>query len=206
MKQLVMIMALTVGLLGAHSAQAQVNDTGSTSVFSKNQKFDNEGVELYESNLDMKAHKKIGFGFVAGGLAGVLGLNFEFNMEPKNAVFFGLGTGKGYNTFNFGWKHNFEGYYMSPYTKVGFSRWSDASNNGDRPASDSNVLKLVLTDDEIRDNRFSMNFITGAVGLEYNQLEGGLSGVNLFGEVLAMTEISRGKIIPTGSVGITYFY
>ncbi len=180
--------------------------TGTTSIFSKNQKFDHEGVELYNNNLDMKSMKKIGAGLAAGGMMGMIGLNVEINLEPADTVFLGLGTGKGFNTFNFGYKKNFEGYYMSPYTKVGLTRWSSASNAGNGASSGSDVLRQVLSDDEIRDNKFYVNFLAGGAGLEYNQLEGNLSGINLFGELLVLADISDFKLVPTGSVGITYFY
>ena len=187
------------------NAKAQTS-TGTTSIFSKNQKFDNEGIELYNNNLDMKSMKKVGAGLAVGGMTGLIGLNVEINIMPEDTIFFGLGSGKGFNTFNFGYKKNFEGYYMSPYTKVGLTRWSDSANSNSGAASSSDVLRQVLSDNQIRDNRFYVNFLAGGVGLEYNQLEGNLSGINLFGELLVLTDISDFKLVPTGSIGITYFY
>ncbi len=180
--------------------------TGTNSIFSKNQKFDNEGVELYNDNLDMKSMKKIGTGLAAGGMTGLIGLNIEINFQPEDTLFFGLGSGKGFNTFNIGYKKNFEGYYMSPYTKVGINRWSSSSNSSSGSASSSDILRQVLSDNEIRDNNFYVNFLAGGAGLEYNQLEGNLSGINLFGELLLLADISDFKLVPTGSIGITYFY
>lgn len=205
MKQRIFAAVVVCLALVSQNALAD-NTTGTTSVFSKNQKFDNEGVELYNNNLDMKSMKKIGAGLNAGGMAGTIGLNIEINLEPEDTVFFGLGTGKGFNTFNFGYKKNFEGYYMSPYTKVGITRWSSASNAGGGASSGSDVLRQVLSNDEIRDNKFYVNFLAGGAGLEYNQLEGNLSGINLFGELLVLADISDFKLVPTGAIGITYFY
>lgn len=205
MKQTILA-AFVLGLaLVSQNALADTT-TGTTSIFSKNQKFDNEGVELYNNNLDMKSMKKIGAGLAAAGMMGTIGLNIEVNLEPEDTVFFGLGTGKGFNTFNFGYKKNYEGYYMSPYTKVGLTRWSSASNAGAGASSGSDVLRQVLSDNEIRENNFYVNFLAGGAGLEYNQLEGNLSGVNLFGELLVLADISDLKLVPTGSIGITYFY
>ena len=180
--------------------------TGTTSIFTKNQKFDHEGVELYNNNFDMKSVKKVGAGLATGGMTGLIGLNVEFNIMPEDTIFVGLGSGKGYNTINFGYKKNFEGYYMSPYTKVGLNRWSDTANAADGAAGNSDVLSQVLTKEEIRDNRFYVNFLAGGAGLEYNQLEGSLSGINLFGELMLLADISDFKLVPTGSIGITYFY
>lgn len=205
MKQRIFAALVICLALVSQSAVADTT-TGTTSIFSKNQRFDNEGVELYENNLNMKSMKRIGAGLAAGGMTGMIGLNIEINFEAEDTLFLGLGSGKGYNTFNFGYKKNFEGYYMSPYTKVGITRWSSASNAGGGASSGSDVLRQVLSDDEIRDNRFYVNFLAGGAGLEYNQLEGSLSGMNLFGELLVLADISDFKLVPTGSVGITYFY
>jgi hypothetical protein len=205
MKQRIFAAFVICLALVSQIVQAQTS-TGTASIFSKNQKFDHEGVELYNDNLDMKSMKKVGAGLATGGMTGLIGLNVEVNIMPEDTIFFGLGSGKGFNTFNFGYKKNFEGYYMSPYTKVGLTRWSDNANSSSGSARSSDVLRQVLSDDEIRDNRFYVNFLAGGAGLEYNQLEGNLSGVNLFGELLVLADISDFKLVPTGSIGITYFY
>lgn len=208
MKKITLLSMMVLGLtMTSNAAFAQTeSSSSSTSVFSKQQLFDQEGVELYSNNLEMKSYKKVGAAVATGGLSGVVGISLEYNIEPQEAAFVGFGTGQGYQTFNFGWKHNFEGIYMAPYTKVGISKWVDAGNSGNRSANSSNVLKYALSNKQIDNNDFDVNFLSGAIGLEYNQLEGDLAGVNLFGEILALTEIAEGKIIPTASVGLIYFY
>lgn len=201
-----LLATLVLGLALISQNVSADTQTGTTSVFSKNQKFDNEGVELYNSNLEMKAMKKIGIGFTAGGMIGMIGINGEVNIEPENSLFLGLGTGKGFNTFNFGYKKNFEGYYMSPYTKVGYSQWYNSSTSNNGSARNSDILRRVLSDDEIQNNKFNVSFLAGGAGLEYNQLEGDLSGLNLFGELLVMMDASSFTFLPTGSIGLTYFY
>lgn len=175
------------------------------SVFSKNRKFDHDGVELYESNHDLKSHRRFGIGASIGGANGLVALSGEINIEPANAAYAGLGFGPSYNSFNLGWKHNFEGFYLSPYTKVGYSKWFNSASGAGNAAS-SDVLKQVLSDDEVSANRFGVDFIVGSVGIEYNQLEGELSGMNLIGEVNLMASLSNTKLIPTGSIGIIYYY
>ena len=176
-----------------------------TSIFNKNQKIDQDGIEIYSSNLDLKAHKKIGIGVATGGMTGGFGINAEFNLEPQNALYIGLGQGQAYNSFHLGWKYNFESEYLSLYTKVGYGKWFNNSASGNS-ASSNDILKRVLTESEVRDNKFSTDFVAGGAGLEYNQLEGELAGVNFFGELLLMSEIKRSMYLPTGSIGVTYFY
>lgn len=199
MKSIFITLVICFGSLAF--SQSETN----TSIFSKNQKFDKEGIEIYSTNLEMKAHKKIGVGVATGGLTGAFGVNAEFNLEPQNALYVGMGRGEVYNSFDLGWKYNFESEYLSLYTKVGYGRWFNNSASGNS-ANSNDILKRVLTDSEIREHKFATDFLAGGAGLEYNQLEGELAGVNFFGELLLMTEIKRSVYLPTGSIGVTYFY
>ncbi len=196
---------LLLSLVLLFTTQGFAQSESNQSVFSKNQKYDNEGVELYESNLDMKLHKKFGLGIALGGATGLLALNGEINLEPMNALTIGLGTGPSYGTFGLGWKHNFEGYYLSPYMKFGYSKWF-SSSTGAGSATDSDVLKRIFSDNELKSGRFDADFIVGSAGIEYNQLEGDLAGVNFFGEVVLMTEFRKATVVPAGTVGLTYYY
>ena len=202
---------LTIGLLGSVQVFSQTNSaqTGSTnsneSFFSKDQKFDNDGVELYASNLDLKRHKKIGLGVSLGGASGALGLNSELNLDPENALVIGLGAGPNYGSFNLLYKRNFEGLYLSPYAKVGYSKWFSASNNTSSAGS-SDILRRIFSERDLKTGKFDADLLITSFGVEYNQLEGELSGINFYGEAVMMTEIKSAKMLPSGAVGITYFY
>jgi hypothetical protein len=193
---------MSLGFLFSTVAIAQ-STPQNQSIFIKNQKFDNEGVELYGTNTEMKLYKKLGLGVTLGGSTGVLGINGEINLDRTEAAVIGLGAGPSYGSFSVGWKHNFEAQYFSPYTKVGYSKWfSSAGKN----ATDSDILQRVFSDDELRSGHFDANFAIGALGVEYNQLEGELAGVNFFGEVIMMAEIAKSVFIPSGGVGVIYYY
>lgn len=173
--------------------------------FSKKQQFDNEGIELYNSNLDLKKHKKFGVGVSLGGANGVLGLNTELNLDPQNTLVLGLGTGPSYGSFNALWKYNFEGAYLSPYAKLGYSKWFSSSGSGGS-AQDSDILKRIFSTKDLKANNFDADFAVTSFGVEYNQLEGELSGTNFYGEMVLMTEVKSAKVIPAGAVGMIYFY
>lgn len=193
-------------LLFSFSALAQTETTTSNeSFFNKNQKFDNEGVELYSSNLDLKKHKKLGVGLTLGGSNGAMGINGELNLDPESALVIGLGTGPSYGSFNLLYKNNIESKYLSPYAKLGYSKWFKASNNS-TAANSSDVLRAIYSDKDLKAGNFDADFFVGAIGAEYNQLEGPLSGVNFYGEVVLLTELKSAKMVPTGAVGVTYFY
>lgn len=187
-------------LITSGLAQAAENEV----FFSRKQKFDTDGTELYSSNHDLRAHKKIGIGTSVGGLSGMLGLNGELNLDPENALVLGLGTGPSYGNFNILWKNSMESHYLAPYTKLGYSKWFSSSGGG--TAADSSVLRRIFTDRELRSGKFAADFLVGAIGAEYSQLEGEMAGVNFYGELVMMAEIRTAKLIPTGAVGITYFY
>ena len=202
----VFVMAASV-LLSSSYSLAQYNQYGSSneSFFAKNQKFDGEGIELYDSNLDMKRHKRFGLGVSLGGANGVLGLNTEFNLDPENALVIGLGTGPSYGSISLLWKSNYESRYISPYTKLGYSKWFSSSGVSGG-AMDSDVLRRVYSEKDLKAGRFDADFLIGAVGAEYNQLEGEMAGVNFYGEFVMMTEVKTATFIPSGAVGMIYFY
>ena len=195
---------LVITLFLLISAAAGAQGTENMSVFSKKQQFDTDGTELYSSNHELKKHKTFGFGATLGGTKGALGLHGEVNLEPENTLVVGVGTGPSYGTFEILLKKNLMAHYLSPYSKLGYSKWF--SVGGGTSAGDSGVLRQLFSERDLRERRFSADFLVGAVGAEYNQLEGELSGVNFFGELALMGEIRTARLIPTGSIGITYFY
>ena len=153
----------------------------------------------------MKSHKQFGAGVSVGGATGLLTLNAEINLDPAEALVIGLGAGTGYGTFGLGWKHNYEANYFSPYTKVSYSKWFNSSTSSGS-AADSDILKRIFSDNELRSGKFDADFIVGGAGVEYNQLEGDLAGVNIYGEVMMMAELRKSTFIPSGAIGVIYYY
>lgn len=159
----------------------------------------------YNSTLDMRSQRKFGIGTAVGGNLGLFGVNFELNFEDDDGVVAGFGTGPGYNSFQLLWKHAFEGDYIAPYTTLGYSRWYNSSANPD-DIDRSGVLNRALSESDKRAGQFATNFLTGSLGLQYNQLSGLAAGVSFFGELTLLEEVSRSVFIPTGSVGAIYYF
>ena len=187
------------------SANAQQSDIPFESFFTSSIKLDSDGTELYETNWELKKHKKVGIGAAIGGVNGAYGINAELNLDPMSALVIGFGTGPSYGTFNLQGKMNFEAYYLSPFLKMGYSRWF---NSGRVPSSatSSDVLSQIYSAKDLRAGKFDAGFLVASVGAEYNQLEGELSGVNFYGELTMMLETASVKMVPAGAVGLTYFY
>ena len=65
-------------------------------------------VSIYQSNYDLRQHRKMGVGGSIGGPLGVLGIFTELNLRKQDSVVAGLGAGSGYNSFLMRWKRSFE--------------------------------------------------------------------------------------------------
>lgn len=196
----------TLMIIASINAFAEIeNSSQQSSFFSKKQKYDGDGVELYNTNLEMKKHKKMGFGMSVGGASGAVALNGELNLDPEHTISAGLGMGPNYGAFSLLYKHNYEGLYLSPYFKAGYSKWFSAGSTT-TSFGNSDLLNQIYSEKQIKSGKFDTDFAVGSFGVEYNQLEGELSGINLFGELVLMTEIKTAKVVPTGSVGLIYFY
>lgn len=196
---------ITLVGFGLFCATVHAEELSAQSFFSKKQNFDTDGTELYSSNYHLKQNKKFGVGLAMGGVNGVLGIESEFNLDPSLALVLGMGTGPSYGTFNFQGKYSFEAMYLSPYVKAGYSKWFN-SGAVRSTATDSDILRQIYSDKELKAGKFDANFVVASIGAEYNQLEGELSGVNFFGEMTLMAELQKVKVAPSGSVGVIYFY
>jgi hypothetical protein len=159
----------------------------------------------YSSTLKMRESRKVGIGMSVGGQLGLAGINGEFNFEDENSVLAGFGTGPGYNSIQFAWKHSFEGDYIAPYFTAGYSRWY-SSGGAHGSVSNSGILDRVLTDEEKRTGKFGTDFLNGSFGLQYNQLSGDFAGIGCFAEVVAMYEVKRSQLIPSGTFGAIYYF
>lgn len=157
----------------------------------------------YGSNLKMREQRKVGAGMAVGGPLGVAGVVLEFNFEDADGATTGFGTGPGYNSIALAWKHTFEGDYLAPYTTVGYSRWYNSSGSYD---GSSSILDRVLTDSEKKSGQFGTDFLTGSIGLQYNQLSGDFAGVSVYAELVALVEAKRSQFIPAGTVGALYYF
>ena len=205
--------ALTFLSLGASAATLNLS-ADSVSVSNKAQSIETDYSNTmrserlgmtYPSTLKMRESRKVGVGMSVGGQLGVAGVQGEFNFEDENGAVAGFGMGPGYNSIQLAWKHSFEGDYIAPYFTAGYSRWYNSRGHGDG-WSNSGILDRVLTDDEKRSGRFGTNFVNGSFGLQYNQLSGDFAGVSCFAEVVAMYEITRSQLIPSGTFGALYYF
>ncbi|MBX2988198.1 MAG: hypothetical protein KF802_09895 [Bdellovibrionaceae bacterium] len=157
----------------------------------------------YSNNLKMREDRRVGVGTQVGGSAGMMGLHVELNIEDQDGVLAGFGLGEGFSTFSLAWKHNFEGEFFTPYTTMGVSRWYNSA--GTSPAR-SYLLDSLLTAEEKSSGRFGVDFLVGSLGAQYNQLDGELAGASFFAQADLFLAPFRGQVMPSASVGVTYFF
>lgn len=157
----------------------------------------------YENNFALRDARKIGLGLAAGGALGLYGLNIEINFEDINGAVVGVGGGRGYSTVSMAWKHVFLGDTIAPYTTLGFAHWY---NSGQEKYRDSEIIDRVLTKKEKTSGKFSADFITGALGLQYTHLNGRWAGTSLYAEVVLLGETESATLVPTGLVGAGYYF
>lgn len=191
---------LTLPLSYAKDQDLDESDFGSTtaSIFKVDEN------NNYQDNLALREARKVGLGLTAGGALGLYGFNIEINFEDTNGAVVGVGGGEGYSSFNLAWKHVFLGDTVAPYTNLGFAHWYDS--DGGNAYKNSSVLERILTDTEKNSGHFAVDFISGAVGLQYTQLQGSLAGASLFAEIVLLGDVTHGTLVPTGAVGAGYYF
>lgn len=199
---------------GLHSQASVILGADANTITTKAHSIETEYVEsmrderlmnTYESTLKMRTHRKVGTGVSVGGALGLMGFNVELNVEDADGAIAGFGQGQGYNSVQLAWKHAFEGDYLAPYFTAGYSRWYNSSGSTSA-AQESDILDRVLTAEEKKSGRFGTDFVNSAFGLQYNQLSGDFRGLSIYGELMAMYEVKRSVLLPTGTVGAIYYF
>jgi hypothetical protein len=206
MMKWVLALTFVVGYAFAQESLSEslANSTSSSNSVAPATNTSRESLSDYNTNLKLRQDRKVGAGLGVGGPLGALGALVELNVEDTNAALIGFGTGSGYQTVHLGWKRSFEGEYFTPYTSAGYAHWWNAGSRSD--VNHSALLKNFLTDSQREKNSFGLDLITGAVGMQYNQLAGDLAGSSFYLEVGGLLSVENPKLMPTGSVGALYYF
>jgi hypothetical protein len=158
----------------------------------------------YNSNWEMREHRKLGAGVGMAGIFGQIGGVADINFDAQNAAHVGFGTGRSFSTFFMAWKNSFESKYVSPYITVGYSRWYNSDNSDLR--GNSYILDQVLSSDELSKGKIGVDFLMANVGVQFNQLDSDWIGNSFFLEFDFLYSTSRSTLIPAASVGSIYYF
>ncbi|MBL7555047.1 MAG: hypothetical protein JNM24_04425 [Bdellovibrionaceae bacterium] len=191
----------TVEISPNRSSKTQ-NETSSSEFSSSNNKSYYQSV--YNSNWEMRDHRKLGAGIGLAGVFGQIGGVADINFDAQNAAQVGFGNGYGFSTFFAGWKTSFESQFLSPYITVGYSRWYNSDNVDLR--GNSYILDQVLSKNELRSGKIGVDFLLANVGVQYNQLDSEWIGNSFFLEFNFLYSTSRGTLLPAASIGSIYYF
>lgn len=160
--------------------------------------------ELYNSNWEMREHRKLGAGIGLAGIFGAIGGVADINFDAQNAAQVGFGNGNGFNTFFAGWKTSFESQFVSPYIMVGYARWYNSDNTNLH--GNSYILDQVLSKSELTNGKIGVDFLNTNIGIQYNQLDSEWIGNSFFLEFNFLYSTSRGRLVPAASMGSIYYF
>tara|TARA_B110001454_G_scaffold219198_1_gene251619 strand:+ start:199192 stop:199833 length:642 start_codon:yes stop_codon:yes gene_type:complete len=191
----------TVEITPNRSTKTQ-NETSTSS--SSTYKSKNYYQSAYNSNWEMRDHRKLGAGIGLAGIFGQIGGVADINFDAQNAAQVGFGNGYGFNTFFAGWKTSFESQFVSPYITVGYSRWYNSDNTDLR--GNSYILDQVLSKNDLRNGKIGVDFLLANLGIQYNQLDTEWIGNSLFLEFNFLYSTSSGTLLPAASAGSIYYF
>lgn len=164
--------------------------------------------QYLDSTYSFRTSRRVGVDFSTASNLGMLGIGIELNFATEDAFRLGFGGGPGYKSAGFGWKHAFDGRYFAPYTTVQFSRWYSPVN-GSKAVGETNPTYLgtqFLTDEQKRTGEYALHFLSAGFGMQYSQLDGPYQGMSLFAEIILLGNLERSTAVPTGSLGVGYFF
>lgn len=162
----------------------------------------------YQNAAEMRSHRRVGAGGLFAGSAGLLGVQAELNYSALDSAVVGIGGGARFSTLGFQWKHVFGGSNISPYSSLGYSRWTSTAKDGSSfgTSNPSYLSAKMLTDSEKQSGDFSLDMLTAGAGLQYNFLSGEYAGTAVFIEVVWLARTSSFAGTQTGSVGALFYF
>ena len=161
-----------------------------------------------DSGMSLRSSRRAGVGVNAAGAYGIMGMNLELNLTPRWSTIVGFGLSTEFQTFNFQARRVLGGEALLPYLGFGLAHWS---NNGEKSGgisktNPSYVAEQFMDDEDRELGRISETLIYPALGLQYLILEGNWTGVGVNLELDLLLEVSTLEAVPTGSLGVSYYF
>ena len=158
--------------------------------------------------LGLRKLRRAAIGASAAGVMGLAGLSLELCFAPDVSLLVGYGGGPGYSSINASIKRVLGGTErILPYASAGLARWSGAGSSGGMSETTPSFLgESFLTDDQRRSGAVAANLLSGALGLQYVQPSGMWAGSSVFVEFVALADIGRMRLAPTGAFGYLYYF
>jgi hypothetical protein len=162
---------------------------------------------VFNSVMELRARKRMGAGIATNGYLGLYGALLELNFSPEHSVMVGAGGGPRYNSFTAQWKRSFNGTTFAPYVGAGYALWYNSGNPRSIEKTTPSFLgSRWLGEEEKNTGRFEVNILTATAGMQYYQLGTEYEGASLFAEVTMLVSVASPNPIPTGALGLMYYF
>jgi hypothetical protein len=158
--------------------------------------------------LALRRIRRAAIGASAAGALGLAGANLELCFLPETSFMGGFGGGPGYQSYALGIKRVMGGESILPYAGAGFARWATSGQpSGPISATTPGFLAdSFMSDEQKRQGLVSENMFYGDLGLQWLASSGSWAGSSIFIEAVALAEISRLRVAPTGAFGYLYYF
>lgn len=179
-------------------------------VHAEAQEVENEVRDSYESAFGLRSHRRMAVGTEVMGQLGLIGGFIELNFAADDSATLGFGVGPQYASFAAGWRHVFGGQRLSPFVGLGFAHWYANGLSGTAQQTTPQYLsEKFLTAAERDSDRFALDLLTPAVGMQYNILSGSYTGTSFYAQLILLTglrSLTSPTVVPTASVGALYYF
>lgn len=162
--------------------------------------------EDFETSLDLHRQRKVGVGIAAGGPTGTMGAFLQMHFALDVGINVGYGFGRGFNSFNVGFRNFLSTGAFNPYWGVSYARWTGRGENLENSGTNSLLSEKFLSETEKRTGEFSEDLIYPSFGLQIYKMSGDWAGAAIYAEINYLIDMQDLVAGATGGLGfVTYF-
>ncbi len=136
--------------------------------------------------VELRGQRRVGAGLLAGGQLGVAGLLIDLNIEDIDSALVGIGGGDDHQSVYVGWKRVLMGIAFTPYITGGVSHWYASRGTNEK--------------------KNNQTYLMPSMGLQYSILAGPNTGLTMQAEVVLQMAINDLAPVPTGALGVLYYF
>lgn len=158
-------------------------------------------VDLYQLRLQ----RRMGIGAEVLGRLGMIGADFEFNINERQSATAGIGAGPQYFSYSLGYKHLLDNRSLSPYFGVAVSRMISSRGTQITDTVPGWIGDYFLSAKDRSPEGFQKYFVSPQLGVQFTQFYGPSAGATVFLEIMAIYESESNRTAPAGALGMLYY-
>lgn len=168
------------------SSPTEVVDGTSIQPISQRNKYLGTNKGYFTDFVELRSKRRVGAGVLGGGQLGVAGLLVDLNIEDVDSALVGIGGGDDHQSVYVGWKRVLVGIAFTPYVTAGVSHWYASHGNNEK--------------------KNNQTYLMPSLGLQYAVLAGPNTGLTAQAEVVLQMATNDLKPVPTGALGVLYYF